>query len=77
MRHDKVKISVRWSPIPARNYQCCVWLYFRVCLSYRDVEQIMADRGVVVIYEAVRGWCHKFGRVYAKRLKAGRRVLSS
>ena len=50
----------------------CVWLYFRFCLSYRDVEQIMADRGVAVSYEAVRVWCHKFGRVYAKRLKAGR-----
>ena len=32
----------------------------------------MADRGVVVSYESVRGWCHKFGRVYAKRLRMRR-----
>jgi putative transposase len=32
----------------------CVWLYFRFCLSYRDVEELMAERGVSLTYEAVR-----------------------
>jgi putative transposase len=32
----------------------CVWLYFRFCLSYRDVEELMAERGVILTYEAVR-----------------------
>ena len=52
----------------------CVWLYFRFALSYRDVEEMMASRGVVLSYEAVRDWAQKFGGMYAKRLKrqAGR-----
>src|SRR5580692_2907494 len=39
----------------------CVWLYFRFCLSFRDIEEMMAKRGVVVSYEFVREWCLKFG----------------
>jgi hypothetical protein len=35
----------------------CVWLYFRFSLSYRDVEEMMAERGVVVSYETIREWC--------------------
>jgi putative transposase len=47
----------------------CVWLYFRFSLSYRDVEQMMAERGVTVSYETVRHWCDKYGRLYTKRLR--------
>ena len=47
----------------------CVWLYFRFSLSYRDVEVLMAERGVNLSYATVRSWCDKFGREYAKRLK--------
>ena len=36
----------------------CVWLYFRCCLSYRDVEEMMAYRGVIVSYESIRAWCN-------------------
>ena len=50
----------------------CVWLYFRFCLSYRDVEEIMAKRGVAVTYESIRDWSRKFGGFYAKRLREGR-----
>jgi transposase-like protein len=39
----------------------CVWLYFRVSLSFRDVEEILATRGVTLTYETVREWCLKFG----------------
>jgi putative transposase len=50
---------------PAEIISHCVWLYFRVCLSYRDVEEVMAERGVMLTYVAVRYWCRKFGQAYA------------
>jgi len=49
-----------------------VWLYFRFTLSYRDVEEILAARGIVVSYEAVRQWCLKFGQQYANKLRRRR-----
>jgi putative transposase len=45
-----------------------VWLYHRFCLSFRDVEDLLAARGVVVSSEAVRQWCLKFGQEFAKWL---------
>ena len=39
-----------------------VWLYFRFALNSRDVEELMAERGVVVSYETTRRWTRKFGR---------------
>jgi putative transposase len=47
----------------------CVWMYFRYSLSYRDVEEMMSERGVTVSYETIRAWCQKFGAEYSKRLK--------
>src|ERR1051325_743266 len=49
-----------------------VWLYFRFCLSFRDVEEILLERGVVVTYEAIRQWCRKFGQAYANQLRRRR-----
>jgi putative transposase len=51
-----------------------VWLYHRFCLSFRDVEDLLAERGVIVSYEAIRQWCKKFGPSYANTLRkrAGR-----
>ncbi len=49
-----------------------VWRYFRFALSYRDVEELLAERGIVVTYETVRQWCHKFGQVYANDLRRRR-----
>ncbi len=46
-----------------------VWLYYRFCLSLRDVEDLLAERGVIVSYEAIRGWCAKFGPEYARRAR--------
>jgi putative transposase len=46
-----------------------VWLYCRVPLSYRDDEELMAERGVTTSHEAVRYWCRKFGHTYANRLR--------
>jgi putative transposase len=57
---------------PAEIISHCVWLYFRFCLSYRDVEELMAERGVILTYEAVRYWCRKFGQAYANLLRRRR-----
>src|SRR4030095_2421865 len=49
-----------------------VWLYYRFTLSYRDVEELLFERGVSVSHEAVRQWCRKFGQDYANQLKRRR-----
>src|SRR5687767_7166923 len=49
-----------------------VWLYYRFCLSYRDVEELLFVRGVIVSYEAIRKWCRKFGQQYANQLRRRR-----
>ena len=46
-----------------------VWLYFRFNLSHRDIEDLLAERGVIVTRESIRLWCIKFGAIYARRLK--------
>ena len=46
-----------------------VWLYHRFALSFRDVEELLAERGVFVTYETVRQWCMKFGSEYARNLR--------
>src|SRR3954447_5130266 len=50
----------------------CVWLYFRFGVSFRDVEEMVAARKVVVSYEAIRCWCDKFGRQFANGLRRRR-----
>jgi putative transposase len=54
---------------PAEIISHSVWLYFRFALSYRDVEEMLAMRGVTVSYETVREWCLKFGQPYASGLR--------
>ncbi len=54
---------------PPEIIQYAVWLYHRFSLSYRDIEDLLAERGVVVSYESIRLWCNKFGPEYARRLK--------
>ncbi|MGW1762027.1 IS6 family transposase [Streptomyces mirabilis] len=49
-----------------------VWLYIRFPLSYREVEELMLQRGVIVSYETVRRWCLKFGQAYADGLRRRR-----
>ena len=46
-----------------------VWLYHQFSLSYRQVEDLLAERGIIVSYETVRQWCRKFGPDYARRLR--------
>jgi putative transposase len=46
-----------------------VWLYFRFNLSHRDIEDLLAERGIIVTRESIRLWCIKFGAIYTRRLK--------
>ena len=57
---------------PAEIISHGVWLYFRFCLSYRDVEELLVARGVIVTYEALRQWCRQFGQQYANQLRRRR-----
>src|SRR3989454_985432 len=54
---------------PTEIISHCVWLYFRFALSFRDVEEMLAMRGVALTYETVREWCLKFGQTYANGLR--------
>ena len=49
-----------------------VWLYHRFCLSFRDAEDLLAQRGITVTYETIRQWCQTFGLDYARRLRCRR-----
>ena len=50
-----------------------VWLYYRLNLSHRDIEDLLAERGIIVTLESIRLWCIKFGALYARRLKRNHR----
>ena len=54
---------------PAEIIQYAVWLYHRFNLSHRGIEDLLAERGISVSYEAIRLWCNKFGPKYVARLK--------
>ena len=54
---------------PAEIIQHAVWLYYRFNLSCRNIEDLLAERGIEVSYESIRCWCNKFGPKYARRLK--------
>ncbi|WP_434778002.1 IS6 family transposase [Neisseria sp. Ec49-e6-T10] len=47
-----------------------MWLYYRFSLSFRDIELMMAEKGIVITYESIRLWCLKFGQIFSKKLKA-------
>src|SRR3954469_16076617 len=49
-----------------------VWRYFRFALRYRDVEELLAERGVIVTDETIRQWCRKFGQTDAHELRRRR-----
>ena len=54
---------------PPEIISYAVWLYYRFNLSHRDIEDLLAERGITVSYESIRLWCIKFGPKYSKRLK--------
>ena len=58
---------------PAEIIQYAVWLYFVLPLSFRDVELLLHQRGIVVSHEAIRSWCYKFGPHFAQQVRQKRR----
>ena len=50
----------------------CVWLYYRFPLSFREIEEMMLARGIILSHETVRQWCAKFGQTYANALRRRR-----
>lgn len=57
---------------PVEIISHCVWLYHRFPLSFREVEEMMLARGVVISHETIRAWCQKFGQTYANGLRRRR-----
>src|ERR1700746_327384 len=66
------QLSYRRHRFPAEIIQHAIWLYLRFTLSYRDVEELLAERGLDVSYETVRRWVMKFGPLIARKLRQGR-----
>src|SRR5205085_2511474 len=67
-----MELSYRRHRFPPVVIQHAVWLHLRFTLSYRDVEDLLAERRVDVSYETVRSWVLKFGPVIARRLRRRR-----
>ena len=57
---------------PAEIIQHAIWLYLRFTLSYRDVEELLAERGLDISYETMRRWVLKLGPTIARRLRQRR-----
>ena len=66
------ELSYRRHRFPPPVIQHAIWLYLRFTLSYRDVEDLLAERGLEVSYETVRRWVLKFGPGFARRLRRSR-----
>jgi transposase-like protein len=65
-------VSYARHQFPSEIIQHAVWLYVRFTLSYRDVEELLAERGLDVSYETVRRWVLKFGVLFARELRRRR-----
>src|ERR1700712_5128938 len=65
-------ISYAHHRFPPTIIQHAVWLYLRFTLSYRDVEDLLAERGLDISYETVRRWVAKFGPLFARDLRRRR-----
>jgi hypothetical protein len=57
---------------PPEMISHCVWLYVRFSLSFRDVEELLAERGIVITSETIRQWCLKCGQMYPNELRCRR-----
>ena len=67
---------MKLSPNPYAGYRYpseiishAVWLYHRFTLSFRDIEDLLAKRGIIVSYETIRQWCLKFGPEHVRKLR--------
>ena len=66
MKNSKIYRGFRFPPEIISHV---VWLYFRFALSFRDIEELMASRGIIVTYETIRQWTLKFSQGYANELR--------
>ena len=67
-----MKISYAGYRFPPEIIHQAIWLYLRFTLSFRDVEELLAERGIAVSYETVRRWVNHFGPMIAARLRKRR-----
>jgi putative transposase len=74
MKNTNIYAGYRY---PSQIISHAVWLYHRFTLSFRDIEELLAARGITVSYETIRNWCQKFGQRYCKLLKKNRRRLGN
>src|ERR1700674_963547 len=67
-----IPLSYSRHRFPPPVIQHAIWLYLRFTLSYRDVEKLLAERGLDISYETVRRWVMKFGQMIARNLRQRR-----
>jgi putative transposase len=72
MKTNSIAPAYKGYRFPAEIISHAVWLSFRFSLSFRDVEELLAQRGIVVTYETVRQWCLKFGQTYTNEVRRRR-----
>ncbi len=72
MKTDVTASSYKGFRFPQEIISHAVWLYFRFSLSYRDVEELLAERGIIVTHETIRQWWRKFGQTYANQIRRPR-----
>ena len=65
-------LSYRGYRFPPEIISYAVWLYHRFCLSFRDAEDLLAQRGITISHETIRQWCRTFGPAYARTLRRRR-----
>ena len=66
MKNSNIYAGYRY---PAQIISHAVWLYHRFTLSFRDIEELLAARGIVVTYEAIRQWCEKSSNIDCNQVK--------
>ena len=72
MKNSNIYAGYRY---PAQIISHAVWLYHRFTLSFRDIEELLAARAIVVSYETIRQWCKKYGNIYCNLIKKKRGQL--
>ncbi len=63
------ELRYRGYRFPAEVIGYSVWAYHRFYMSFRDVEDLLAKRGIIVSYETIRIWCRRFDSAYTRRLR--------
>ena len=72
MKNTNIYAGYRY---PSQIISHTVWLYHRFALSLRDIEELLAARGITVSYETIRKWCLKFGKQYCNQIRKNRKQL--